>query len=743
LSDFKSTSCLAPLSYVWLWLLVVISCAIYLADGFTAVNLLAFNNWSSQVKPAVPFEIAKWIFAITIIVSYVFLLYRYYRAVRVIKSGSVTECYLEPVAAIWQSMRMTKSGQGWRRFLVFAELTKSKKGANYIALFVYFQFKSALLVIVAQGPRTAINAMTLYAVMKAQLLPVGDHASKERSNFVQFFMNIKVLVETGNKQETVIYFSMLFSLLIWVIAALSLIISSILYITFLWHYIPKADGTLTQYCRRKVETRLERIVGKKVKKAIEKADQKRRADEQRAIKKGKLDPAQTRPTLPKLDDDDNATVISIVTRSDTMTTNTTLPPYSGYGPARTNTQSTGRTLVNTPLSTVDERPPMPNRNDTQNTNYSTASYRSNAPLLDQAGGMATATPAEPMPPLDPRFEYFNQQQQQQQQPPMRSYTPADRSYTPADRSYTPADRSYTPADRSYTPADRSYTPADRSYTPASRSYTPADRSYTPASRSYTPADRSYTPADRSYTPADRPFTPVDRQNTPADTTFTASSTGRSTPGPLRSIGILPRVDTSFTNNYSDPHMVSPLNDDPRGPPLPQSTRPYPEFSPFDSRGPQAEQSYELSPVDTTVSSYSHQINYSNSSILDEYHAPPVPPVPQVPSILRAGTPGGQQPQGGLPQQPRIAAQPPRAGTAPPPRAGAAPTRPGVPASLQSAIQRREASQPLPNRGMNGSVPPQRSATAPINQPSWNSGNMNRSYTPAAQQQGGYDQSYRQ
>jgi len=293
LSDFKSSSCLAPLSYVWLWILVFVSCAVYAADAFTAVNLLAFNKWSSQVKPKVPFEVAKWIFAITIIISYVFLLYRWIMALRVMKTGSVVECYLDPLAAILQSMRITSSGQGWRRFLVFAELTKSKKGANYIALFVYFQFKSALLIIVAQGPRIAINAMTLYAVMQAQLLPVGHHASEDRSGFEQFFFNIKLLVEDGNQRETIIYFTMLFSLLIWVIAALGLIISALLYLFFLWHYIPRTDGSLTAYCRRKLETRLGRIVGKKIKKAIEKQDQQRRRDEQRAIKKGALDLSRT------------------------------------------------------------------------------------------------------------------------------------------------------------------------------------------------------------------------------------------------------------------------------------------------------------------------------------------------------------------------------------------------------------------------------------------------------------------
>jgi hypothetical protein len=123
-----------------LWVLVFVSVAVYAADAFTAVNLLAFNKWSLE-KPVVSFDIIKWIFAVCIIVSYVFLAYRWIRAWRVLRSGSVTECYLEPLAVIFQSIRLTKEGQGWRRFLVFAELTRSRKGVDYIALFVYFQFK--------------------------------------------------------------------------------------------------------------------------------------------------------------------------------------------------------------------------------------------------------------------------------------------------------------------------------------------------------------------------------------------------------------------------------------------------------------------------------------------------------------------------------------------------------------------------------------------------------------------------
>lgn len=607
LSDFRSTSCLTPFSYAWLWILVLVSCAVYAADAFTAVNLLAFNKWSSQVQPKVPFEVAKWIFAITIIISYVFLVYRGIRTFRVMRSGSVTECYLEPLAVIWQSMRLTSSGRGWRRFLVFAELTKSKKGANYIALFVYFQFKSALIIIVAQGPRIAINAMTLYAVMQAQLLPVGEHASEDRSGFEQFFVNIKAMIETGNKQETVVYFTMLFSLVIWVIAALGIIISCILYIFFLWHYIPRADGSLTNYCRRKVETRLARIVGKKMKKAIEKEDQKRKAEEQKAMKKGNFNSASSKPTLPSLagKEDDGASIYGIK-RSDTFDTVATLPPYSSTAPTRTNTVATNVS------SNIGRKPTLPTLNERpgaqrSDTDYSTASYGSNAPLLNQASDMGEVSPMAPVPHLN-QSAYFYE---------------------------------------------------------------------------------------------DPPLAPPAR-------TFTPASQGRASPRP-----ILPQVDANYSNGRYSPSrdMVSPVNETYGAQPV----QTYTAFSPYNNRGPAPGPSYELSPVDTTLQDHDPLDYYANSNNLDEYRAP------ELPGALRAGSPATSQPSN----------MPPRSGTAPPARAGTAPPRAGVPASLQTAIQRREASQPLPNRGMTGSVPAvqQRSATVPLQQPGWNAP-VQRNYTPS-------------
>lgn len=112
----------------------------YGVDVFVAINLLAFNNWSSKIDPAVDFTIAKWVFTACIIASFVNLGFEFVRAWRVMKRGNVAECYLDNLAVRMESARVGK-GQGWRRFLVFAALTKSKKGAEYIALFTYFSFQ--------------------------------------------------------------------------------------------------------------------------------------------------------------------------------------------------------------------------------------------------------------------------------------------------------------------------------------------------------------------------------------------------------------------------------------------------------------------------------------------------------------------------------------------------------------------------------------------------------------------------
>lgn len=75
LADFKAKGCGPGFVYGYLWFSLILSIAVYGVDSFTAVNLLAFDRWSSKIKPAIPIDVSKWIFSGCIIASFVNLAY--------------------------------------------------------------------------------------------------------------------------------------------------------------------------------------------------------------------------------------------------------------------------------------------------------------------------------------------------------------------------------------------------------------------------------------------------------------------------------------------------------------------------------------------------------------------------------------------------------------------------------------------------------------------------------------------
>ncbi|EEH38278.2 hypothetical protein PAAG_01199 [Paracoccidioides lutzii Pb01] len=325
LSDFKSTSCFTQFSYFILWVSVFISIAVYGVDTFTAVNLIAFNRWSTEREQLIPRHISKWIFSGCIMLSFVLLVCRWIRAVRVIKQGGVAQSYLDPLAVRIQSIRMGENGRGWRRFLVFYALTKSKKGADYVALFTYFNFEAWTRVVIAEGPRQFINATILYSVMESDLILRGEHAPpKGISPVAQFFFNVRTLADKDQRQAVVLS-AMFFTLVIWVVSILSLFVSCILYLLFLWHHIPSEDGSLTAYCRRKINIRFERIVKEKVDKVLAKdvvLQDRQLSDSELGIGSFKRQP--TLPTFRQASSDKPPEMPTL----SRQTTLTTLPPYS-------------------------------------------------------------------------------------------------------------------------------------------------------------------------------------------------------------------------------------------------------------------------------------------------------------------------------------------------------------------------------------------------------------------------------
>ncbi|RAK85336.1 pheromone-regulated membrane protein [Aspergillus costaricaensis CBS 115574] len=507
LDDFKSESCLSPFSYFFLYVFLLISIAVYGVDTFTAVNLLAFSRWAGQIEPAIPFKISRWIFAVCIIISFALLIYRWLRAIRAIRSGSIAQSYLDSLAVRVQSIRMGSNGRGWRRFLVFGELTKSKKGAEYVALFAYFAFESWLSTLFADGPRQVVNAITLYSVMQMDLLPGGSNTTDEGgSGASQFFDNMKVLAE-DNTERAVVLIGMLFTLVIWVLSMLKLILAVVLYLIFLFHHIPSEDGSLKAYCKRKINSRLTRIVRRKVNKALAKGvalQDRKPTNPNMGLDK--------RPTLPSLGagDDDKTPVVTTISRT---TTQTTLPAYS----SRPGTAAPDRNPTLPDVGAFNDKPGL-SRTMTESSAYSDAASLSGSTAVSAYSPLDRhGTPAPPVPPVPPL--------------PKHGPAPMPRSQTPR----MPQNFNQAPAQPGYnSPMERS-SPAPsmpRTQTPMSRSdFTPAPRlpgqQPGPVSRLQTPVSRQgFTP-----TPSAPGYGPVDRASAAPQMPRTQTTVSNYTPGP--------------------------------------------------------------------------------------------------------------------------------------------------------------------------------------------------------------------
>jgi len=214
-----------------------------------------------------------------------------------------------------------------------------------------------------------------------------------------------------------------------------MILASLFYVLFLWHYIPSSDGGLSGYCARKINGRLTKIVSVKINKALEEDERQRVKAEQKAAKKGEKAPPGRQATIPTLfdqKDEDKLPSMPMMNRNDTMTT---LPLYSSR-PGTPSTPVPG----DFELGALDQkRPPFGNRN------MSNTSYTSDAPLMSNAGEMGYGRSASPAPSIPengfapPQRQMtggsINSQQWRGPQPPRMPTAIGDRGYTQSPASF--------------------------------------------------------------------------------------------------------------------------------------------------------------------------------------------------------------------------------------------------------------------------------------------------------------------
>ena len=324
----------------------------------------------------------------------------------------------------------------------------------------------------AEGPRQAINALTLYSVMRADLVPTGSHAAKDgHSPIAQFFVNVKILAGT-EKEQAAILFGMLFTLVIWVFSAISLILAVIFYIVFLWHHI--REGSLSKYCRRKIDSRLHKIVMVKVNKALEKDIKVRGKQEGNGSGPSKLDEhVKRQPTLPNLlsGPPQDPPPIS------RQTTQTEFSPFDSRPSTPLNNQS-ANTLPREPtipnVFTTAQRPQPPSRATTQSSMRSDMSYGDDTPLMTSAGAMGYGRPGSRNAPS--RMESADSLPYSRP-PPSRSFTGSSQG---TQRSFDPSAPRMGPPSRTNTDMSERTSPAAYAAQPEGRKPMPRDMSFSGA-----------------------------------------------------------------------------------------------------------------------------------------------------------------------------------------------------------------------------------------------------------------------
>ncbi|RSH92426.1 hypothetical protein EHS25_008841 [Saitozyma podzolica] len=307
--EFHKTDFLTRLKYIWRYILLIKSMAVYGLDIFTAVTMISSNNvseleldssqarapthdpravapvaveWAGgAVTPMLPiwtnaitrqcdtdcaftvkFTIAKWVFVGCIIFSFLLLAY---------------ECW--------------KAKQNYDNFCLFCQIDSSAKKTDNFAFFIFFTFKGWKRLLLADGPRQSINGIILFSFGKAM--------GFETNNIPAYWNN--------DALTAMLLFSMIATVLIFAGSLILLIAAAVLYVPFLCYI----QGNLKEYVCHKVDKRIAELIKRMQKQRVKRAAALENKMAREGIRNSHGDIIKgtaLQPTLPNvgMDDDDLA-----------------------------------------------------------------------------------------------------------------------------------------------------------------------------------------------------------------------------------------------------------------------------------------------------------------------------------------------------------------------------------------------------------------------------------------------------
>ncbi|KAF8528762.1 hypothetical protein BU17DRAFT_37819 [Hysterangium stoloniferum] len=254
--EFHSKAVLTRMKYLFLYGMILKSFLVYMSDIFSAVTMLSTEDWSNQIQKScppgsatgcvvIPFKVAKWLFVACIIFSFLLLAYEGRKAKKIIASRDISYAFTNVMSQNYYSLR------SYDHFCLFCTISNSTKKKDDFAFFVFFTFKGWKRLLLADGPRQSINALTLYGFYLSKL---HDGPVFKLSKYSDNFITSALIVAT------------LFTVLVFVISLILLIAAGIFYVPLLCYI----RGNLKEYCCHKVDKRIAELIKRKNKQRLAK-----------------------------------------------------------------------------------------------------------------------------------------------------------------------------------------------------------------------------------------------------------------------------------------------------------------------------------------------------------------------------------------------------------------------------------------------------------------------------------------
>ncbi|KAI8098675.1 uncharacterized protein BX664DRAFT_367576 [Halteromyces radiatus] len=277
LDEFYDRSCSTRLGYLMVYVLVIKSFLVYVADFWSAVSLLVLGQQNSTLDSAIPTEVSKWIFLGAIIISFLLLIWDVYKSKKVIATRDIAYAFTSTLARRYLSLR------DYRCYSLFSRINETTKRIDSYAFFVFFTLKGWKRLLLAEAPRQIINIVTLKA-----LVPQWIQINKGTLSLDNTALGHSVI-------QQLLTISMAFSTLVFAISFTLVCIAATMYLPLLCHI----RGNLKEYVCHKVDKRIAALLQQQVRRRQLGLGTRRRAHKPTVGRSKTLN--GQKPTLPKID----------------------------------------------------------------------------------------------------------------------------------------------------------------------------------------------------------------------------------------------------------------------------------------------------------------------------------------------------------------------------------------------------------------------------------------------------------